>query len=208
MPPNELPMIISLSWALNQKEFRRRGTANWKRKKSDPLFTKSLIYPCFLMNPLGLAFESLVSEVEFSWPLEAKWYILECSFVHFLDPKHFASVSRAFLIRCQFVQKVEVRINYVGENRSENVFIFFSPLYAFIILFLKLTYFHGWEFLVFSNFTRNFSDFSLNFPMIPHFIGHRKVLFGTQERKNTGTGKPQELRWHTSTILWKSKSQE
>jgi hypothetical protein len=30
----------------------------------------------------------------------------------------------------------------------------------------------------------------------------------TQERKNTGTGKPQELKWHTPTILWESKSQE
>jgi hypothetical protein len=70
---------------------------------------------------------------------EPKWHLPEC----ILDPKHLASISGALLIHChcQFVEKVEVKINDVGENRYENVFIFFPPLYAFIILFLKLILF-------------------------------------------------------------------
>jgi hypothetical protein len=40
MPPNELPMIISLSRALNQKELRRRRTE--KGKSQIPYLPKAL----------------------------------------------------------------------------------------------------------------------------------------------------------------------
>jgi hypothetical protein len=37
---------------------------------------------------------------------------------------------------------------------------------------------------------------------------YAKVLFGTQDRKNAGIGKMQELRCHASQILWELKTQE
>ena len=38
--------------------------------------------------------------------------------------------------------------------------------------------------------------------------GDVQTPFGTQERKNAGIGKTQELRCHTLAILWESKTQE
>ena len=35
-----------------------------------------------------------------------------------------------------------------------------------------------------------------------------KAPFGTQDRKNAGNGKTQELRGHAPTILWESKTRE